>query len=197
MRKPLISIITASYNSEATIKDTIESVLNQTYKNFEYIIIDGASSDDTVRIIKSYKKKFQNTGISFTFISEPDKGIYNAFNKGMNLAKGSWVCFIGSDDMFTINAIETYSENLIENLDLVYSNVEILGQRVMDGFWKWSKFRRKMTIPHVGAMHNKEFFKKYGLFNTSYKIAADYELLLRANNNLKCKKVDKILIKMV
>ena len=90
---PFFSIITVSYNSEKTIKETIVSVLNQTETNFEYILIDGKSTDKTVEIIKSFENKFKEKEIAYQWISEKDTGIYNAFNKGIKLSKGTWISF--------------------------------------------------------------------------------------------------------
>jgi len=196
----LVSIITVSYNSALTINDTIQSVLNQTYTNIEYILIDGNSKDNTVEIIKSYKQKFKNKGITYKWISEPDKGIYDAMNKGIAIAKGDWISFIGSDDIYLINAISNYTKYInrqkLKDYDFVYSNVKLVDGnkevKVINGVWSWKIFRRYMNIAHVGSLHNKRYFEKYGVFNESFKIAGDYELLLRAQNNLKTYKLDKI-----
>lgn len=196
------TIITATYNSEKTIKRTLNSLLNQTVLNFEYIIIDGKSSDKTVEIIKSYKAKFKDKNISFQWVSEKDKGIYDAWNKGLKLSKGEWISFLGSDDYYVDNAIETYT-NLLDkvnsnNYDWLYSNVRFVdadnNSRILNSIWTWKEFRRNIVITpaHVGSFHNKEYFNKYGIFDTTYQIAGDYELLLRAKNNLRTLKVEKI-----
>lgn len=185
---PLISIITATFNSEKTLKDTIKSLLNQTFLDFEYIIIDGKSTDKTLSIIKSFENRFKEKGIQFTWISEQDTGIYNAFNKGVKIANGNWISFLGSDDYYFENALELYT-NQIKSLksykDLVHSNVNLGNRKIINDKWTWRSFRRKMVLAHAGAFHNKLFFEKYGLFNESYKIAGDYEILLRARENLK------------
>lgn len=197
MKKPLISIITACKNSEETIRDTIESVLNQTYNNIEYIIIDGKSNDSTLDIIQSYQEKFKEKKFNYLWISEKDTGIYDAFNKGVKLANGNWISFIGADDKYTENAVELYIKNLPENeVDLLYSNIEIKGKKNNTGVWSWHKFRRSMNIAHVGAFHNRKCFEKYGLFDPSYEIAGDYELLLRAKENLRTHKLNEITVIM-
>lgn len=188
MNKSLLSIITVCYNSERTIGKTINSVLYQPINNFEYIIIDGNSSDNTVEIIKSFEDKFKKKGIKYTWISENDSGIYNAFNKGIQKASGNWISFIGSDDFYFDTALELYNteiQNLNTHIDLIYSNVKVADRKIINDKWSWKVFRKKMNIAHVGAFHNKEYFKKYGLFNETYKIAGDFELLLRAKQNLK------------
>ena len=106
MGVPLVSIITVCFNSEKTIQKTIQSLLNQSVTGFEYILVDGKSKDSTIEIIKSFENKFKEKGISYKWISEKDTGIYNAFNKGINLSKGKWISFLGSDDIYLKTAIE-------------------------------------------------------------------------------------------
>ena len=100
MRKVKLSIVTVCYNSSKTISNCIESVLRQNNNNYEYIIIDGASDDGTVEIAKTYKEKFEEKDIKYTIISEPDLGIYNAMNKGIDRASGEWILYLNSDDEF-------------------------------------------------------------------------------------------------
>ena len=184
----LFSIITVSFNSEKTISRTIESILNQSINNIEYIIIDGNSRDKTVEIIKSFEPFFNKKKIKYTWISESDYGIYDAFNKGLKLASGKWISFLGSDDYYLPNALNTYNKHLsklTEEVDLIHSIVNVEDKKVISDVWSWSKFKRSMNIAHVGAFHNKDYFIKYGFFNTNYKIAGDYELLLRAKDKLR------------
>lgn len=200
----MLSIITVTFNSERTLKTTIESVLNQSISGFEYILIDGSSSDTTIEIIKSYEVAFKKRNINYTWISEKDTGIYDAFNKGIRLAKGDWISFLGSDDCYRTNALNIYSNVILKTekkVDLYYSNVDVINKNgevinTINGIWGWSKFRRFMNIAHVGAFHNKEYFSNYGFFNTSYKIAGDYELLLRAKNKLSTFKIEETTAKM-
>ncbi|QNK76815.1 glycosyltransferase [Winogradskyella sp. PAMC22761] len=194
-----LTIITATYNSELTIAKTIDSILNQTVRGFEYIIVDGNSSDNTVQIIQENEHKFETANISFKWISESDNGIYEAWNKGLKLSSGKWVSFLGSDDWYVENAIERYSETIINNafpVDIIYSNVNLVNNETIikniNGTWKWKVFKKYMNIAHVGAFHNRIFFDTYGLFDESYRIAGDYELLLRAKKELKTLKIDFI-----
>lgn len=185
---PLLSIVTVCFNSEKTIGNTIRSVLNQSAKDFEYILIDGLSSDNTIEIIKSFDKEFQNRGIGYSYISERDTGIYDAFNKAIRMANGRWISFLGSDDCYLDNAIEIYSKailNLEQPIDFIHSNVVINDKRRINVNWSWKKFKVRMHIAHVGSFHNMRYFAQYGLFDTDYKIVGDYELLLRAGNGLK------------
>ncbi|RLD27264.1 MAG: glycosyltransferase [Bacteroidetes bacterium] len=198
------TIITATFNSEKTIARTLDSLLYQTYLNFEYIVVDGKSLDNTMEIIKSYENKFKDKGIPYQWISEKDSGIYDAWNKGLALAKGNWISFLGSDDYYVNNAIEAYNELLSkrkkEQIDLLYSNAKVIAGdkeiRTIKGIWSWNVFRRKMNIAHVGSFHSRNYFDKYGMFNESFKIAGDYELLLRSKENLRTFKLELITVFM-
>lgn len=199
---PLLSIITACFNSEATIKATIESLLNQSYLEFEYIIIDGKSKDNTLNIISFYEEKFNEKGIPYRFISEPDTGIYNAWNKGLKLATGDWIAFLGSDDTYCDNALEKYANIALlnKNVDLIYSKVKIFDKasfiREINKKWHWRQFKKSMNIAHAGAFHNKNYFKNFGKYDEDYKIAGDYEMLLRAKDELKAIFIDEFTVIM-
>lgn len=199
-----LSVITATFNSEKTLVATFNSILNQTHNNIEYIVVDGESSDQTVSIIKSFEEAFKSKGITFKWISEKDTGIYDAWNKGLKLSTGEWISFLGSDDVYLDNALESYSEFISQQekaIDLVHSNNKVVNDngkviREIDGKWSWKVFRRKMNIAHVGSFHNINYFKTYGIFNTDYKIAGDYELLLRAGKKLRTAKFDSVTVLM-
>ncbi|AXB55377.1 glycosyltransferase family 2 protein [Flavobacterium fluviale] len=202
MKIPKITIITASYNSEKTIKETIESVLKQTYLNIEYLIIDGGSSDNTISIVKKYEKVFEGR---LKFLSEKDQGIYDAWNKGLEMASGDWISFLGSDDEYLPNAILNYvnyiNERKGDNLEFVSSKVELINSdkktlRIIGQPWNWNKFKIYMNTSHVGTLHSVKLFTKYGKFNTEFKIVGDYELLLRANKNLRTGYIDNVTAKM-
>jgi len=196
----IFTVVTSTFNSEKTLERTLDSLLSQTFTDFEYIVIDGDSTDTTVKILESYAPKFEEKGISFRWISEKDNGIYEAWNKGLKLALGEWISFLGSDDYYLQNALEVY-HNLISNneghFDWLYSNVIYKTseekQRILDAVWSWESFRRNTTITpaHVGSFHNRQYFKKYGNYDTIFKIAGDYELLLRAKEDLKTLKAEE------
>lgn len=197
--KPFISIITATYNSAKTFQETIDSIRKQPYKNFEYIVIDANSNDGTVDIIKN------NLDIISKWISEPDKGIYDAWNKGINLASGDWISFIGSDDTFKEDALESYVKHidLHKDKDLLYvsSKIEMVNGngkilRVLGWPWEWKLFRRISTVAHPGSMHSKKLFEQYGSFDLAYKICGDYELLLRPQDKLRYSFLNKITLSM-
>ena len=158
--------------------------------DFEYIIIDGQSEDNTLAIIQSFESDFAAKSISYQWISESDKGIYDAFNKGVHRAKGDWISFVGSDDVLSKNYLLTLDDYLGDKkLDLVSFRASIMNRgEVIDEIgeaWKWNVFKKEMKVVHIGSIHHRDYFEKYGKFDEEYKIAGDYELLLRAGDDLK------------
>lgn len=180
-----ISIITATYNSARTLRDTIESVLNQTYDNIEYIVVDGGSKDDTLDIIKEYEPKFNGR---MRWISEKDNGIYDAMNKGIGLASGEVVGILNSDDFFTSNlSIENIVRGFDSNIDMVYGDLHFVNPNDLNKCIRYysskifkSKLMRFGFMPaHPTCYIRKDIYNRYDLYNTKYKIASDFELLLR------------------
>jgi glycosyltransferase len=179
-----ISIITVVYNNENTIKDAIDSVLSQSYKNIEYIIIDGQSTDQTINIIKSFNYKITK------FISEKDEGIYDAMNKGILQATGDIIGILNSDDIYENSRIIeiVMNEFLInKNLDILYGNlVYVEKNNISKIVRKWvscdydlSFFERGDVPPHPSLFLKREVYNTAGIFNIKYKLAADYEFMLR------------------
>ncbi len=176
-----ISIITIAYNSEETIEDTIISVINQTYKNIEYIIIDGGSTDHTLAIIEKYKDKIH------TVISAPDKGIYDAMNKGVAIASGDLIGILNSDDFYANNdVIDNVAKNIGDNdsiyADLVYVDRENTDKTIRywkSGAYKENSFLKGWMPPHPTFFLRKKLYDKFGSYNLALKSAADYELMLR------------------
>jgi len=194
---PLITVITVVYNGAKYLEETIQSVINQTYPNVEYIIIDGGSTDGTLDIIKKHENYIDY------WVSEPDKGIYDAWNKGVIVAIGNWVSFLGSGDIYYKEALCKYSTFILENksnylyissmIDLK-KNKHII--RTFGKQWNYDFFKRYMNVAHVGSLHSLKFFKDVGLFDVNFKIAGDYELLLRKKNKLKAGFLDEITASM-
>ena len=178
-----ISIITVVWNNEDTIKDAIDSVLAQTYENIEYIIIDGASSDGTVEIVKSYGNKITK------FLSEKDNGLYDAMNKGIVQATGDIVGILNSDDFyideFVIEkVVQEFKDKEVDSLfaDLVFVKPENLDKTVRyydSSHFRPEKFAYGWMPAHPTFFVRKEIYDKYGTFKLDYKIAADYEILVR------------------
>lgn len=182
-----ISLITITYNSEKTLKDTFQSVLLQKYEHIEYIVVDGASKDQTTSIIKEYKPLFGNR---LKWISEPDKGLYDALNKGIIMASGEIVGILHSDDFFTnSNVLEKVADAFIENkdIDAIYGDVHFVNSDNLDKcvrYYSSKVFKRELMrmgfMPaHPSFYIRKKCLDKYGFYKTDYKIAADFEFLLR------------------
>lgn len=178
-----ISIITATYNSQDTIADAINSVASQTYKHIEHIIIDGKSTDNTLEIIN------ENSGRISKIISEPDTGIYDALNKGIQNATGDVIAFLHADDIYADNTIIEKAANLFHEKqtgsiygDLLYVSKEDTNKIIRNwkaGEYSFSKLKKGWMPPHPTFFVKKEIYKQYGLFNTDFKIAADYDIILR------------------
>jgi glycosyltransferase involved in cell wall biosynthesis len=166
---PLISIITVSYNSVSTIEQTILSVINQKFNDYEYIIIDGGSIDGTVETIRNYTDK-----ISY-WISEPDKGIYEAMNKGADVANGEYLIYINSGDQildFNFNFLKS-----IKNKDVFYGNILLENNKVIVPY-DLRIIGYAMPFCHQAAIVKTQLMKEYR-FNANYKIAADFDLFQR------------------
>lgn len=180
-----ISLITVAYNSDKTIRDTINSVSSQTYKDIEYIIVDGLSKDRTVDIIREYEPLFAD---KMKWVSEKDNGLYDAMNKGIHMATGDIIGILNSDDFFTSNnVIEKVISGFNKDVDAVYGDVHFVKsdnlQRCVR-YYSSKIFKRSLMkmgfIPaHPSFYCRRECFEKYGYYKTDYKIAADFDLLLR------------------
>jgi len=179
MKSPLISIITVVYNGEKYLEQTIQSVLNQTYKNIEYIIIDGGSTDGTLGIIKQYEK------LMAYWVSEPDKGLYDAMNKGIGMANGELIGLINSDDWYELNAVELIVNAYKENPDKYIFHgdrfdVQEGGSKVIRKFHP-STFKFKyygMTYNHPSMFVHRDIYAK-GNYNTDLRALSDYEFVLK------------------
>lgn len=178
-----ISIITVTYNSESTLEQTIQSVVNQSYSNIEYIIVDGKSNDGTLKIIEKYKSSIH------TLLSEKDKGLYDALNKGIALATGEVIGFLHSDDFYVNNeVIQKYADTFsTSKCDAVYSDLYYIDKNNTDKIirkWKSGLYHRNAFMngwmpPHPTFFVKKEVYQRFGTFNLDFKSAADYELMLR------------------
>ena len=165
-----ISIITATYNSAATIADTLNSVLQQTHQDFEIIVVDGVSSDNTLDIVRSFETKMQG---KLHIISEPDKGLYDAMNKGLRRATGEVVGILNSDDFFSSIHSLAYIAQAFENKDIeaCYGNLYFVHPNDL--------MRLGYAPPHPTFYCRKSIYQQLPLFDLDLKIAADFELMLR------------------
>lgn len=188
--KPKVSIITVCYNSAKTIEDTIQSVINQTYDNIEYIIVDGLSTDNTLEIVNKYKDRIA------TIVSEKDAGLYDAINKGIGLATGEIIANLNSDDFYIDNNVitdvvtkmeETKSDTLYADLyyvDALDTNKVI--RNWVSGAYKKGMFFKGWMPPHPTFFVRKSVYDNYGKFNLELKSAADYEIMLRFIHKHEC-----------
>ena len=181
---PMVSVITAVFNGDRYVAGCLESVLQQDYPNIEHIVLDGESTDHTVEILRQYDEKIEY------WASEPDCGVYDAWNKGLREARGEWICFLGVDDEFLPGAISAYMKLAAENPQAEYLSSQVKWvhesghSRIIGEPWNWKRFSRFMCTAHVGSMHRRSLFDRLGTYDTSYRRTADYELLLRARKGL-------------
>lgn len=174
----LISIITVCYNSEKTIAQTIESVLHQSYRDIEYIIVDGESTDHTMEIVDRYRPKFEGR---MKVVSEPDDGIYDAMNKGIRMASGELIGIINSDDFYEPDAaakmMEVYREGMCA---VLYGEIRSLVDEKEESISLLSHhFLDQRMIRHPACFITRSAYEKYGLYDTKYCCVADYDLMLR------------------
>ena len=187
--QPFFSILTVARNAEKTIAATLTGIRQQTFKNFEFIVVDGESTDKTLHILNS------NLDFINVLISEKDDGLYDAMNKGIQLCRGKYIGIINSDDIYEEDALERI-HSLAISLDrpsIIYSPMKILGtDKVVD--ISHEDLIRKM-IPHPSCFVPREFYSRFGAFDTNFQVAADYELMLRfRSKNLPFVKISESLV---
>lgn len=179
MNKPVITVVTVCYNAVDSIVTTMFSVLNQTFEDIEYIIVDGNSTDNTLTVINDIAKKYPSREIKI--ISEPDRGIYDAMNKGIKMAKGEWVCMMNAGDGFADNDIlsKVFAENYSDNISFIYSDVY---QAAYNGQYFIRKMKideKKLKAIHQGVIYKKKLHEEYGYYAVTNKIIiSDYLFFL-------------------
>lgn len=201
-----ISLITATYNSAETLRDTLQSVLNQTFKDVDYIIIDGNSKDNTIDIVKEFEPKFEGR---LRWICEKDKGIYDAMNKGVKMAQGEVVGILNSDDFFASDdVLEKVNAAFTENpiIDGVYADVRYVdwndtGKTVR--MFSGKDFKREKICwgqmpPHPSFYVKRECYDKFGLYSLDYPICADYDMFVKMIwiGNIKTLYINDIFVNM-
>ena len=197
-----ISIITVCFNSSNTIEGTIQSVISQNYTNIEYIIVDGLSTDNTLKIVEKYKNKISK------LISEKDNGIYYAINKGIAASTGEIVAILHADDFYANENVISDVVGAFEkkNVDAVYGDLQYVDQLDTNKIkrnWISKKYNKSNFLkgwmpPHPSFFVKRECYNKYGVFNTVLKSAGDYELMLRFlyKNNCSVDYIPQVLVKM-
>jgi len=200
MRK--VTIITVSYNSASTIRDTIESVLSQNYPHVEYIIVDGLSNDDTCGIVKSYGPKISK------LVSEKDDGLYAAMNKGIEMATGDVIGILNSDDVYAhenvvSEVVQAFDEKQVDVVygDLVYFKTQFPNKALRyykGGVFSLSRVCYGLMPPHPTFFIKKEVYERYGKFDTNYTLSADFDLILRflGVHKVPFAYIPKVLVKM-
>ena len=182
--RPLLSVLVAACNSGATLQQCLDSVISQSYGNVELIVIDGGSSDGSADLLRANARH-----IAY-WVSEPDRGIYHAWNKALAQARGDWICFLGSDDYLwteqVLARVVTELARVPDNINVVYSQVNLVdatGGLLYPIGAPWpqvkARFKQLMCIPHPSVLHRSSLFRQHGVFDESFRIAGDYELLLR------------------
>lgn len=198
-----ISIITVVYNNELTIEDAITSVLSQTYEDVEYVIIDGKSSDNTTSIINKYAEKIS------VFISEPDKGLYDAMNKGINAASGDIIGILNSDDLYQDEHVLSDVISMFKrdaSCDIVYGDLVYVKQdNVNQVVRRWKSkpyyprfFEHGYVPPHPALFLKKNVYKEAGSFDLKFKLAADYEFMFRVMKKFNFRSIyyPRLMVKM-
>lgn len=181
-----IGFVIATLNSEATIDRCLRSILVEQDLIPDVVIIDGGSSDATMTIVSNYAQWIS------IIVSEPDTGIYDAWNKGVRLLDSDWIGFIGADDYLHSDACTNLANAIAEqkNINYLSANLDIISSdghviNTVGRCFEWVRFRRAMEVAHVGSLHRRSLFETYGLFDDSYHICGDYEFLLRIGTKIK------------
>ena len=175
MNNPSVTIVIATYNSSKTIRTALDSVKKQKYQDWECLVVDGASKDSTIEIVKEYVKNDSR----FRYISEPDKGVYDAFNKGWKMAKGQWIHYLGDDDVLTTNGIHDLIQEDDGSVDILSGHCYVMK---IDGKISHS-FSSGYNGCHQGKLMRKSALQRLNGFDTQYKILADADLFCRAEDS--------------
>ncbi len=194
---PFLSIVISTYNDAKNLNVTLKSLayLKSKGENFEVIIVDAASKDYTCDMVKQFLE------IIDCFITEPDHGIYDAWNKALKKCKGQYISFLGAGDIYTEEGLKSLVRSALLNPEDEFIHSKALvhkgnSAKVIGRKWKWSEFRHFMKVVHCGAFHKSILFDDLGGFDSSYKIAGDYEFLLRKGNALKARYIDEVAVEM-
>ncbi|HEY9899021.1 MAG TPA: glycosyltransferase family 2 protein [Pantanalinema sp.] len=192
---PLITVVVAVYNAAETLQRCIDSFEQQTYPNKELIVIDGASSDQSPEIVRANEAKLAY------WESERDRGIYHAWNKAVARARGEWIAFLGADDVFADDqALASLAEATSAGLDFVWARVAVVAQdgrvRALSGSpWDWERMKRTQVVAHPAGLHRRGLFDEVGPFDERYRIAGDYDFLLRCGARVRAAFVDRVVVR--
>lgn len=192
-----VSIIIATFNAGKTLGSCLLSLAKQKTEDVEIIVVDGGSKDDTIKIIND------NLNVVDKWLSEPDKGIYDAWNKGIKLASGRWVMFVGADDGLLPNVLPKYvefSKNIGDDVDLITAKAEFVDLegkliKIIGEPFIWDKYRYNMNISHGSTLHNRKLFDEVGMYSLKYRICADYEMFMRKGSRTKSEFYDNVVFR--
>jgi glycosyltransferase involved in cell wall biosynthesis len=193
--KPTISIVIATKNVADRIEGCIKSIIGQTYQSYEVLVQDAVSTDGTLAILQDYNRN------TVKVASEPDGGIYDAWNRALIRAAGEWIMFLGADDRFSHREVLSNRMSMLarcsSRVDLVSGRIALVGRdgtlRKQTGAgWNWHSMRSHQTVSHIGLMHHRRLFDEFGRFSTRYRIGGDYEFLLRLGPEMNSLFVDEI-----
>jgi len=195
----IFSIVIATYNAAETLQQCLDSIRQQKAEDVELILVDGESVDNTHTIIQG------NLDIIDIYIHEKDRGIYDAWNKGVKAASGKWILFLGADDILcseTIrnykNLLDTINDDTVDYISAWVNYVDSSGRvfRKLGSAWNWPDFSKSMNVAHVASLHKRVLFEEIGFFSLEYKICADYEFLARKKNSLRTLFLAKVVAQM-
>lgn len=194
MSEPRISVVTVAYNAEATIRRTVESVLSQSYSNIDYLVVDGGSTDGTLDILESYRSRLR-------YFSEPDYGIYDAMNKGVARAVGSWIHLLNADDWYVdSNALARAVPHLDETRTTYFDMLRVFpdGRTLLQGrsVKRWMLYISAF-LPHPALIVSRKQYEEIGIFDTTLRIAADHDLILRLTRRYPINHVPSLLTCMM
>jgi len=186
---PRLSILVATWNCATQLQHFLESLATQTWSDWELLLLDNASSDGTAELVEAFQQRFPPWRVRWS--SEPDSGIYDAWNRGLDLARGEYLCFIGADDTFLeASSLERIAALTVTEADLItarnaYCNSQGRLLRHWGFGWQWKRMRQSMNIAHPGMLVRRELFAQNGPFDPAFRICGDYEWFLRLPANLR------------
>jgi glycosyltransferase involved in cell wall biosynthesis len=191
-----VSIITVCLNSKRTIKQTIESVLDQSYRNLEYLVMDGGSKDGTAEILKSYNDDFKKSGVPYRWVSEPDRGIYDAMNKGIAMATGELIGIINSDDWYERDAVENVIRSYEEDIAVYHGFLRTIRKERERQivFTSPDELAHGVMIEHPACFVKKSAYERIGKYSLDFKLASDLDFMIKAfKSDLRFKKIDAVI----
>ena len=191
----LVSVVVAVMNASKTLQASLDSIAEQAIRYKEVLVIDGGSTDGSIGIIE------RNAGNIAYWCSEPDRGIYDAWNKALSHASGEWICFLGADDTFANPHSLGQLLDAGSDADIVAGRVAIVDsagttRRLVGGPWNWQAMRSHQTIAHPGSLHRATLFTRFGGFDSTLRIAGDYDFLLRLGPTARVRFVDAVVVRM-